>query len=332
MEEGGYFIVGFRKKVVKLSLALGLLGLILVGCGTGGASSGTLVFADAGWDSIRFHNHVARIIIEEGYGYDTDEMPGSTPATFQGLRNGDIDIYMEVWTDNLDTYDEAVESGDILELAVNFDDNAQGLYVPTFLIEGDAERGIEAAAPDLRSVQDLLRYKDLFKDPEDGSKGRVFGAITGWAVDELLQERIKNYGLDETFNYFSPGSDAAMVTALVDAYNKGEPWVGYYWSPTWVTGKFDLTLLEEPEPFPPTVVTVAVNAELKEDAPELVEFLEHYKTSSDLTAEALAYMEDNNVDEEAAARWFLGEREDLWTAWVPGDVADKVKKALSDKQ
>lgn len=321
----------FKKALVSLC-AVVVSALLLAACSgneSSGGSSDPLVFADAGWESIRFHNHVARIVIEEGYGYKTDEMPGSTPATFQGLQNGDIDIYMEVWTDNLDTYDEAVESGEVLELSVNFDDNAQGLYVPTYLIEGDAERGIEPLAPDLKSVEDLPKYKELFKDPEDHQKGRIYGSIPGWAVDELLRARIEDYGLNETYNYFSPGSDAALTTSLVSAYEKGEPWVGYYWSPTWVTGKYDLTLLEEPNPFPATVVTVAVNKEVEKKAPEVVEFLKNYKTSDQLTSEALAYMEDNNADEKATAIWFLKEHEELWTQWVPDEAAQKVKVALN---
>lgn len=331
---------------MAVGVMLVLCGLLIVACGGGNGSGGdtpgdtsagepsasndeiTLVFADAGWDSIRFHNYVARIIIEEGYGYQTDEMPGSTPATFQGLQTGDIDLYMEVWTDNLETYQEVVNNGDILELSVNFDDNAQGLYVPTYLIEGDPERGIEPLAPELRSVEDLPQYWELFRDPEDSNKGRIYGSITGWAVDDLLQERMEAYGLYETFNYFSPGSDAAMVTAIVSAYEKGEPWVGYYWSPTWVTGKYDLTLLEEADPFPPTVVTVAANKKVAETAPDIIDFLSQYETSSDLTADALAYMEENEVDEKAAALWFLQEYESLWTEWVPKEVADRVKTAL----
>lgn len=320
----------FRKTSFVLSVVF-FVSMFLVACGSesGRKGSDTLVFADAGWESIRFHNHVARFVIEEGYGYQTDEMPGSTPATFQGLQNGDIDIYMEVWSDNLETYDAVVESGDILELSVNFDDNAQGLYVPTYLIVGDEERGIEPLAPDLKSVLDLPKYQELFKDPEDNQKGRIYGSIPGWAADEMLKARLEEYGLNETFNYFSPGSDAALATSLVSAYEKGEPWVGYYWSPTWVTGKYDLTLLEEPNPFPATVVTVAVNKEVEKNAPEVVEFLKNYKTSDQLTSEALAYMETNNASEKDTALWFLKEHEELWTQWVPEDIAEKVKAALN---
>ncbi|MFD1019674.1 ABC transporter substrate-binding protein [Thalassobacillus hwangdonensis] len=332
----------------KLILIFTLMLLVIAGCGDndstdGGEGSGIdkIILADAGWDSIRFHNSIAQRIIEEGYGYETDVTSGSTAATIQGLRQGDIDAYMEVWTDNIkELYNESIDSGDILKLSTNFDDNKQGLWVPTYVIEGDEERGIEAKAPDLKSVKDLEKYPEVFKDPEDPGKGRVIGAPSGWALSEYLDTKMTTYGLEEEFNYFLPGSDSAIVTSLADAYKNGEPWVGYYWSPTWVTAKYDMTLLEEPEfdqekwdedkgtEFPPNDVVVAANKDLPDQAPEVVEFLENYETSSDLTGEALAYMKDNEASADEAAQWWMEQHEDIWTEWVPEDVATKVKDSM----
>lgn len=121
-----------------------------------------LIFADAGWDSIRIHNEIASVIIENGYGYETDFITGSSPIVIKGLRQGDIDISMESWTDNImDVYKPGIEKGEILELSTNYDDNAQGLYIPTYVIEGDSERGIEPLAPDLKSIrifQSIRKY------------------------------------------------------------------------------------------------------------------------------------------------------------------------------
>ncbi len=342
-----------RRKVSKVKflgrvLALGLSLALLTACSNsndgkdaGGEGKKTIIFADAGWESIQFHNDIAQFILEEGYGYETDILPGSTAATFAGFRKGDIDVYMEVWTDNLlEVYPEAIEAGDIKEVSVNFDDNAQGLYVPTYLIEGDPEKGIEPLTPDLKTMQDLEKYWEVFKDQEEPTKGRIYGSPPGWNVDNIMQQKVKTYGLDETFNYFSPGSDTGLSASLAGAVGKGEPWVGYYWEPTWVLGKFDMTLLEE-EPydeakwqdgygsaFPPMPVTVAVYKDLPEEAPELVEFLSNYSTSSQITSDALAYMQDNDVETKEAALWFFAEYEELWTSWVPADIADKVKAAL----
>lgn len=325
----------FKRILVLLSA---LILLVLVACTE---EEETIVFADAEWDSIRVHNHIAQTIIEEAFGYDTEVIAGSTAATVQGLREGDINVYMEIWTDNIkEVYEEAIEAGDIIKVSTNFADNDQGLYVPTYVIEGDEERGIEPMAPDLRTVEDLKKYPDVFEDPEDPGRGRIINGPSGWTVEESISMKFETYGLDETMNNFIPGSDAAAVADLVRAYENGEAWVGYYWSPTWVTAKYDLTLLEEPEfdreiwdenrgtAFPPNDVVVAVHNDMPEQAPEVVAFLENYETSNDLTEEALNYMEEEDASAEEAAIWWMHEHEELWTSWLDEEEAEKVKEAI----
>jgi glycine betaine/proline transport system substrate-binding protein len=207
------------------------------------------------------------------------------------------------------------------------------------VIKGDEKRGLKPMAPDLKTVKDLDKYKDLFKDPEEPGKGRIYGAIAGWQVDEILYKKYQVYGLDKNFTYMRPGSEGALSASIASAYEKGEPWVGYYWEPTWVTGKYDLTLLEDEEysqdkwktgesEFPSTKVTVCINKDLSSKAPEVVKFLENYKTSSDITSEALAYMIENDASHEDTAKWFLRDKKDIWEKWVPENIAEKVNKAI----
>lgn len=340
-----------KKKWLLVVLAILLTGIMMLtaACSSKEApvqendndkTRGKLVFADAGWDSIKFHNEVARLIIENGYGYETDVMPGTTAVTLEGLKRGDIDIYMEIWTDNLKIYPEAIKNGDFLEVSLNYGDNRQGFYVPTYVIKGDPQRGIKPLAPNLKSTADLPKYWEIFRDPEDKNKGRIYGAIPDWEADEIVSEKVKNYGLNETYNLFRPGSDIALSTSIVKALEKGEPWLGYYWEPAWITGKYDLTLLEEPAfdqakwqngyvcAFPSVPVTVCANKELPQKAPEVMEFLKHYQTSTVLTNAALAYMQENNVSPREAAKWFLKNNQEHWTKWVPEDVVKKVEEAI----
>lgn len=330
-----------RKLAIIISMSLLL---VLAACGgneTKTDSIDVINFADAGWDSIRVHNYIARTIIEEGYGYDTKETNGTTAATFQALEQGDINVYMEAWTDNIkDVYEAAIDKGTVVKLSTNFDDNTQGLYVPTYVIEGDAERGIEAVAPDLKTVEDLADYADIFPDPENKGMGRIVGAPSSWAVSEHLATKVETYGLDETYNYLAPGSDSAIVASLEGAYSKGEPWVGYYWSPTWVTASYDLTLLEDNPydeeiweenkgtEFAPSDVVIAVHKDMETQAEDVVEFLKNYETSNELTEEALDYMEETGSDAKETAIWWMEQHEDLWTTWVPEDIAEKVKASL----
>lgn len=300
----------------------------------------TIVFADGGWDSIQVHARIAAFITQHGYGYPVEFINGETVSILLGLEKGDIDVNMELWVDQLEAYKKAMASGKVVDLGPNFADSAQGWFVPTYIIKGDEKRGIKPVAPDLKSVADLPRYAAVFKDPETPNKGRLYGCVAGWVCEKVNLEKMKAYGLEETYEMFYPGSDVALTTSLVTAYEKGEPWLGYYWGPTWVFGQMDLTQLEE-SPFTeecwkgdkgcayPTIpVHVGIYTGLTERAPDVVAFLKTYETSMKLTSEVLNYMYQNKAKADEGARWFLKEKEAVWTAWVPKEVADKVRGAL----
>ena len=127
---------------------------------------------------------------------------------------------------------------------------------------------------------------------------------------------------------------------MVSAYEKREPWFGYYWSPTPALGMYDMTPVAEPAydeavwdtnhgtAYPAVKVNICVNASLLDRAPDAVAFLRNYDTTAAMTSAALGYMESNKVTSEEAAVFFLQQYESVWTQWVPSDIADKVKDAL----
>lgn len=332
------------KKKIILNLLCVIIVTLLSACSTnvsGDSEPIKAVFADAGWDSIRFHNAVASYIGNSAYNINGDDIPGTTPITYNGMISGDVDVYMEVWVDNLPTYYQDLDAGKFKELGINFDDNKQGFYVPRYVIEGDAERGIKPMAPDLKTVEDLKKYSDVFVDPDDKTKGRIYGAISGWEVDTVMRNKYKFYGLDESYNYFDPGSEAASVAVIASSYDKGEPIVSYHWDPTWLTGKLDLVILED-APYdeqlyplgqtecPSMNITICVSNDFYEKAPEYCEFLSKYRTSSALTADALSYIQDTDASMTEAAEWFLKEHDELITNWLPEDKAELVRSKLNN--
>lgn len=332
------------KKKIILNLLCVIIVTLLSACSTnvsGDSEPIKAVFADAGWDSIRFHNAVASYIGNAAYNINGDDIPGTTPITYNGMISGDVDVYMEVWVDNLPTYYQDLDAGKFKELGINFDDNKQGFYVPRYVIEGDAERGIKPMAPDLKTVEDLKKYSDVFVDPDDKTKGRIYGAISGWEVDTVMRNKYKFYGLDESYDYFDPGSEAASVAVIASSYDKGEPIVSYHWDPTWLTGKLDLVILED-APYdeqlyplgqtecPSMNITICVSNDFYEKAPEYCEFLSKYRTSSALTADALSYIQDADASMTEAAEWFLKEHDELITNWLPEDKAELVRSKLNN--
>lgn len=303
-----------------------------------------LRFIDYSWDSVLVHNRIAGFVAEHGFGYEVDYLFADTlPGTF-GLLRGDLDISMETWVDNVqESWDKGIADGSIVDLGPNFPNAPQGWYVPTYVIEGDPERGIEPMAPDLKSVDDLPRYWEIFRDRENPNRGRFHNGVTGWAASEINVLSLAAYGLDEFYEVMYPGSQAALDASIARAYERGEAWFGYYWEPTWIMGMYDMTLLEEPPytdacwdeddgdyacGYPNVLVRIAVHHEIMDRAPDLVEFLKEYETTLDQTNEVLAVMEEQGGSAEAAALWWLREYEELWTSWLEPDIAAKVKAAL----
>ena len=62
----------------------------------------------------------------------------------------------------------------------------------------------------------------------------------------------------------------------------------------------------------------------------LAEFFKGYSTTSAMINEALAYMQENEAEADATAKWFLLEKQDVWTAWVNDEVKEKVLKSLEE--
>lgn len=326
------------KKSTILLLLLSM-SLLFSACSTSGSKDKTVVFADAGWDSIQIHNAVAGYVLDKGFGFKWSQVTGSTAITYEALKTGEIDIYMEVWTDNLAPYAKDLADKKFDEYGVNYDDNAQGIYVPRYVIEGDAARNIKASAPDLKTVADLKKYPNIFKDDEDPSKGRIYGGIPGWEVDKILFNKFNAMGLNENFVYFRPGSEAALASVLSAAYEKGDPIVGYYWDPTWLLAKYDFVKLEDAPynatdfaagktEFAPVKVTVAGRTGFAAEYPEATAFLKKYKTTSALNSEMLLHMQETKDDVVKTSIWFMKEHPEILAEWLSAKELALVTKAL----
>ncbi|WP_138262263.1 glycine betaine ABC transporter substrate-binding protein [[Clostridium] hylemonae] len=318
------------KKLLSLFAALSITVMACAPPVSAADEKKEIVFADVGWDSIELNNAIAGLIAEEIFGYTWSEVPGSTPITHEALINSEIDVNMEEWTNNITTYQEDLNAGKFTELGINFDDNYQGLYIPAYVAE---------KYPDLKNVKDLAKYPELFADPEDPDKGVIYGGIPGWEATEIMQKKINAYGLDEYYNYVVPGSTPALDSVITSAWDKKEPFVAYYWEPTWLMGKYDLVLLED-SPYdaatykdgigacPAVTVTIAVSNEFAQSNPEFCDFLSKYHTGSQLISEGLAYMQDNKADHSEAARWLLTQHPELAEEWLTPDQEKTLAASL----
>lgn len=311
-----------------LAFAMIILALTVSVSAEGQSEAGTvkLVFGDVSWDSVQVHNRIAAFIIQNGLegNYEVDYVPGDTLPIINGVIQGDIDIDMESWHSNFrDAYEKGIATGNMIDLGPNYPDGPQGWWIPRYLVEGS-----DAQAPGLKSVADLPKYAHLFPDPEDPGKGAIYGGVAGWSQMEISEAIFNEAGLGDTYNLVIAGSGAALAGTMVGAYEKREPWIGYYWAPTAVLGRLDMIRLKGSE-YDKAEVNILVNKRVVEEAPEVVEFLKNYSTTVDDNNEFLAKMSAEDWDTQETAIWFLKNKEDVWTKWVDSAVADKVKEALA---
>lgn len=325
------------------SLIIGLLtvALLLAGCSGKKNDTITIVATDNGWDSQKLHNAIAKLVVERAYdGYEFEVSAASSTMNWQSIIAGEVDLDIESWTDNVASYPEDVANGDVIDVGVLVADSRQGLYVPRFVVEGDSARGLMPLAPELRTVEALKKYADVFPDDEDPKKGRVYGSVPGWMADEILYKKYEYYGLAEKFTYVRLGSEASLFASLVSAYNLGEPWVGYCYEPTWVTGKLDLILLEDAPyekslymegkcAFPAQQLKIVSSNKFEERAPDLVGFFSNYKTSSTLISAALTHLDETDETHEQTAIWLLKENDALLDQWLPAKNAAKLRAYLA---
>jgi len=333
---------------------LGAAALMVVGAGTAQASycgdGKTVIFAGIPWESGDFITRVMETILAKGYDCKTDTIPGNTVTLEQGVAQNDIQIFAEEWVVRSEIWIKAIAEGSALNIGAPIKGADEGWYVPAYVIKGDESRGIAPMAPHLKDVEQLKEPEivALFSDPEEPAKGRFLNCPFGWTCEGKTSLKLQDWGLEDLYVNFRPGSGSAMDSAITSAYLQGQPVLFYYWSPTAIMGKFDLIKLEAPDfndacreqiasggsnregVCAPSSLQIAygVNADFAKQAPEIIEILEKATFPIEEVNKTLAYMTDEGADAATAASRFLKEKGDIWHGWVSDEARAKIEASL----
>lgn len=305
-------------------------------------------FGAIGWESGALTTEILRLIVEQGYGYSTDTLPGSTVSMEVALARNDLQVIAEEWAGRSPAWVKAEQAGQVFALGDTVKNAEEGWWVPAYVIKGDPARKLEPLAPELRSVEDLKRYPHLFKDPEAPGKGRFLNSPSGWTSETVNTQKLKAYGLDGLYNNFRSGSGAALDAEIAAQIRLGKPVLFYYWSPTPLMGRYELVRLEEPpfdasawatlldaaNPTPkgsrslPAKLSIGVSKAFRESYPELVTVFEKVDLPIATLNKALAHMSETRQKPRDAATAFLRDNPAVWKAWLPAENAAKVEAAL----
>ena len=299
-----------------------------------------IVFSDLNWTSAQFQNRVAQYIVEEGYGYPTKVVFGSTLPLFQGLRRGDTHVTMEIWLPNQDeAWMDALAEGEVVSVGKSLGEDWQSAFVmPAYLQE---------EYPELDSVEDLKddKYKALFATAETGGKARMVSCVIGWACEVVNAEQVEGYGLSDHVHIVNPGDGAAANADLYGAYEKEEPWLGYQWGTNDPAVELGLVQLEEPPysdecwfttkacAYEPATILIAVHPDLPARSPEIVDMLRAWDLNIDRYQDVGKWRRANgDASINDTAIWWLNNNADVWTGWVTPEAAEAINSALQSNE
>lgn len=319
-------------------------GLAGVSAAQAAEDCGSISVAEMNWASAGLAAWVDKIILEEGYDCEVALVTGDTMPTFTSMNEkAEPDMAPELWVNAVkEPLDAAVAEGKLVIAAqILSEGGVEGIWVPTWLAE---EHG-------LKTLEDALARPELFPGAEDDTKGAFFGCPSGWACQHIARNQYLGAKADEKgFDLVDPGSAAGLDGSIARAFNNKEGWLGYYWAPTAILGKYDMTRLDlqaehdkthwdqcivtpdcaDPKvtEWPSSDVFTVVTREFSDKAGVALDYVKARSWTNDTVNQMLSWMTDNQATNEDGAWHFLETQQDLWTTWVSPEVAEKVKAAL----
>lgn len=332
---------------MKKLLASAAIATIGTGFGSAAwAECGDIKMAEFNWASGELMANVDKIILEEGYGCNIELVIGGTSAIFASMNEkGSIQIAGEQWVNALrDLLDPALEAGTLH--AVNrapITGLGEGWWVPPHTA---------AAHPELTTVLDWIEHPELFPSSEDPTKGAFVGCPAGWGCQHVNVNLFEAYDMEaKGWVLIDPGSAAGLDASIAKANERQENWFGYYWSPTSIIGKYNMQAVPFGVEFAgnehwdncisqegctdpqqtawiQSEVFTIVTDEFSQGNEDINEFLAARTYPGSVMGAMLVYMSDEQASGEDAALEFLTTYEELWTTWVPEEVAAKIKAAL----
>ncbi|MGE0350128.1 ABC transporter substrate-binding protein [Hydrogenophaga sp.] len=313
--------------------------------GAAPAECGKVTVAAMNWQSAEVLAHVDNIILSKGYGCEVEIVPGDTMPTLTSMmEKGQPDVAPEAWVNAVrQPLDAAVKEGRLHYAAEALKDGGiEGWWIPKYVAD---------AHPDIKTIDDALKHPELFPSAEDKSKGAIHNCPSGWNCQITTANAFKAWDAKaKGFVLLDTGSAAGLDGSIAKAYERKEAWLGYYWAPTSILGKYDMVKLDAGVPHNKEaweacnsitecdkpvksdwaradVYTVITDRFQKAGGPA-VDYLNKRAWGNDTVNALLAWMSEGQATGQDGARHFLKTQPEIWTEWVSPEVAEKVKASL----
>lgn len=313
----------------------GLLLAAALAPATARADCGAVSITEMNWASSAMVSAVAKFLMEQGYGCDVTLVPSSTnPALVSVAENGQPDIVTEMWTNGSVIYDELLAAGKVTPAADVISDGGQGgWWVPDYMVE---------ANPELATIAGVKANADLLGP-------RFHSCPDGWACQYDTTDLFAAFDMAEAgFELFQHGSGETLASSIAAAVANEAPWIGYYWSPTAVVGRYGLVKVDlgpyvaenydcalspdctgaGPSDYAVSPVKTVLTTDFIDREPEIAALMENLAFTNDQMNAVLAWQQENNASNEEAAVHFLTTSPEIWGPWLNDDARARLAPLL----
>lgn len=183
------------------------------------------------WPGVTVKSQLAVALLDT-LGYTTRQEELGSTISYEGLRRGELDVYLAAWLPAQQAmYDTAMQSDSpLVDLGNNVDGARLGFVVPSYVYD----EGFTSA-------------KDLCSEAlRDKAGGTVYSIEVGSGTSDLLAEMQASgtYCLDEW--RLSETSVTGMFSQAKASMDRDEWIVFYAWTPHWASIEYDIHFLDDP--------------------------------------------------------------------------------------
>lgn len=222
-------------------------------------------------------------------GYPTKFIEGERLSfMYNGVAEGNIDIYPNVWCPTIDKSYLKEHQGKIEILGPLYEDFRAGLVVPEYV--------------QIDSIDELKEQADYFNK-------KIIGVEPDTGMMIRTEKAINEYGL---FDYsLGQGSVFTMIKELEDAILKEEPILFLGAEPDQMFFDYELKILEDPLMiYGKNDCMIAVHPELKKKAPDFYHFASQLRIPLSEMEDMLFDIVKNGKEVDEVARMWIKENRD----------------------
>lgn len=261
--------------------------------------------ADIGWTDVTATTAIASELLTM-FGYEPQVSVLSTPVTFAGIKNNDIDVFLGNWmpTQEADIR-QYLEEGSVVQLKQNLSQAVFTLAVPNYVYDSG-----------VRSFADIARFKDQFKNV-------IYGIEPGNDGNRLILQMIEDNAFDLRDFRLIESSEQGMLVAVNDAIRRNEFIVFLGWAPHPMNLSIQLKYLSGGDQyFGPNLgssqVYTVTRRHFASDCPNLARFFENLTFSLESENQIMSMILTDQLPPSVAAKKWLQEHSSISKTWLTG--------------